>query len=242
MFLAGFNFTLIYRLLQGKPKDVFKNSEAKAYLLIILVSALGIGLSLLLKSPSMDFQSVEKSFRYGFFHTASIITTSGFVIADQNLWPPFAQTILFLLMFIGGSSGSTAGGVKVIRYVILWKQAKNEMKKLLHPKGVFSIQLDRKVGRKDLVYGVSGFIFLYFALVFAGTLLASSAGIDPFNALNASLLCVGNIGLGLGKLTTGTIIYESPAYVKLGLSFIMIAGRLELWTVFVLFMLGYWKK
>ena len=236
MLLSGLNFTLIYRLLQGRFREAARNSEARAYLLIALAAGLLIALSLFPQE-----RSVEKSLRSAFFHGISIMTTTGFTVADHNAWPPLAQAALFLLMLTGACSGSTAGGVKVVRYVILCKQARNEMKKLLYPKGVFSIQLDKRPGRKDVVYGVAGFVFLYFALAFAGTLLVSSSGIDLFNSINASLSALGNIGLGLGELTGGAIFYRAPDYVKWGMSFLMVAGRLELWTVFILFMPEYWK-
>jgi trk system potassium uptake protein TrkH len=228
--------------LQGKWRDVLKNSEARAYLLIIIASGLIAGVSLITRLDALNPSAVERSFRYAFFHTASVLTTTGFSITDPAGFPPLAQTVIFCLMFIGGCSGSTAGGFKVIRHVILWKQTKNEMKKLLYPRGVFSIRIDQKVGRKDLVYNVAGFAFLYFALALGGTLMAAGGGMDVFDALNASLACLGNIGLGLDKLSSGAIIYESPAYVKWGLSFLMIAGRLELWTIFVLCMPDYWKR
>jgi trk system potassium uptake protein TrkH len=239
MLLAGFNFTLIYRLLQGKFREIIRNSEAKAYGLIIVVSVLVVAFSL--NGDAGLGYSLGKSIRNAFFHVSSILTTTGFMTSDHNLWPPLARAVLFFLLFIGGCSGSTAGGIKVIRHLILFKQAKNEMKKLLYPKGVFSIQLDQKTGKKDIVYGVSGFIYLYFVLIFAGALLAGSAGSGLFDSLNASLIIMGNIGLGLGKTISGLIFYDLPAYAKYGLSFLMIAGRLELVTAFVFFVPEFWR-
>jgi trk system potassium uptake protein TrkH len=239
MLLAGFNFTLIYRMLQGKFREIIKNSEAKTYGLIILVSVLVVAFSL--NSDTSLGYSLGKSIRNAFFHVSSILTTTGFMTADHNLWPPLARTVLFFLLFIGGCSGSTAGGIKIIRHLILFKQAKNEMKKLLYPKGVFSIQLDKKTGKKDIVYGVSGFISLYFVLIFAGALLVGFAGSGIFDSLNASLIIMGNIGLGLGKSIAGQIFYDLPAYAKYGLSFLMIAGRLELLTAFVFFVPEFWR-
>jgi trk system potassium uptake protein TrkH len=229
MLIAGFNSTLIYRALQGRFREIFHNSEAKAYGLIILVSVLAVTCSLL-----PETKSLEKSLRYAFFDAVSIMTTTGFMIDDHNKWPAIAQSVIFLLMFTGGCSGSTAGGIKVIRLVILFKQTKNELKKILYPFGVFSIHLDKKPGRKDVVYSVAGFVYLYLLMVFAGFLLICSSGVDLYNSLNASLILLGNIGLGFGELTTGSIFYHSPAYVKWGLSLFMIIGRLELYTVFLL--------
>jgi trk system potassium uptake protein TrkH len=144
-------------------------------------------------------------------------------------------------MLIGGCSGSTAGGVKVVRLVVLLKQTRNEIKRLIYPRGVFNIRLNGKVGRKDVVYGVAGFVFLYFALILAAFFLLAGAGIPPFASLNLALLSLGNIGMGLG-VVDGSLAAGCPGYVKWGLCFVMIAGRLELWTAFVIFTPEYWRR
>ena len=228
MLLAGFNFTLVYRLCRGRLKEVAVNSEARAYGIIILVSVILIA-------------ATGTGLRQAFFQSASILSSTGFAAADHNLWHPLAQGVLFFLMCSGGCSGSTSGGVKVIRHLVFFKQTGNEMKKLLYPKGVFSIWLDGKADKKEVVHGVTGFMFLYFLLVFAAALLVSTAGIDFFTGLTTGLLTLGNIGLGIGKMGPGSEFSAFPAYVKWGLSFIMIAGRLELWTVFVFFSRYYWR-
>jgi trk system potassium uptake protein TrkH len=228
MFLAGFNFNLVYSLLRGKKQALFRNSEAKAYVSIIAVSAVACALSL---APGYGF---GRGIRLGFFHTLSILTTTGFRAADITMFPPLAGTCLFLLMFIGGCSSSTSGGLKVIRHVILFKQAGNEVKKLLYPRGVFSISLNKREGKKNVVYGVAGFAFLYALLVLAAALVFSLTGADVFSSINIGLLCAGNIGLGFGR-NADALLRNSPDYAKWFLSFVMIAGRLELWTVFALF-------
>ena len=237
MILSGLNFSLLYRLCRGKYRDILNNSEAKAYGRIILVSAGVITLALLPGTASFG-----ESLRKAFFHTATIITSTGFAAADYNRWPPLAQGILFFLMFIGGCSGSTSGGIKVVRMLVLYKQAGNEMKRLLYPRGVFTIRLNKKVGRKDVVYGVAGFVFLYLFVILIATLIVSSAGWDIFSSLNTALLALGNIGMGLGKAGPGAIFGDLPGYVKWALSLVMIAGRLELWTAFVFFSRDYWRQ
>jgi trk system potassium uptake protein TrkH len=234
MIIAGFNFSLVYRILKGKPGEAAANSEARAYVLVIAVSVIVITVSILPVSASAGAAA-----RSAFFTAASVLTTTGFMSADYTLWSPLAQAVLFLLMFLGACSGSTSGGVKLVRYVILGKQMKNEMKKLLFPRGVFSIRLDQKTGRKDIVYSVAGFIFLYYVFVVAGALLVCSSGTPLFDSLNTSLLAVGNIGMGLGK--SNAVLRTAPPYVQWGLSFLMLAGRLELMTVLVLFTPGAWR-
>lgn len=231
MILAGFNFNLLRRLFRGKYREVLRNSEARAYCLVILVSA-GLCAVSLYNAGGMPW---GQSIRQSLFQSVSLLSSTGLAVTDQTLWPPLAQTILFLLMFLGGCSSSTAGGIKLVRHVILFKQMGNEMKKLLNPRGVFSIRLNGRVGRKEAVYGVAGFVFLYLALVFASFLFLCASGTDIFSSLNLALLTQGNIGRGLGQSDFGPLIYGLPAAVKGGLCFTMIAGRLELWAVFALF-------
>jgi trk system potassium uptake protein TrkH len=237
MLIASFNFSLIYRLLQGKYGELARNSEARAYALVVIIAA-GIVTSQLLPYTG----SVEKSLRYAFFDVASIASSTGFMIDDHSRWPLLAQFVIFMLMMIGGCSGSTAGGIKIVRYVILFKQTKNELLRALYPKGIFSIQLDGKSSSKDIVLSVSSFFYLYAMMVALGTLLVCSAGAGLYDSLNASLLILGNIGLGLGKLVSGTLFYESPDYVKWGLSALMIIGRLEIYTFILLFNPEFWKN
>ena len=150
MILAGVNFSLYFLLIQKKWKEVLQNTELKVYFGIILIASALVSWGIY---PQLG--NFATSIRHAFFQVASIITTTGFATQDYLLWPQFAQGILFFLMFVGGSSASTAGGIKVVRWTVLFKQAKNEIKKMLHPHGVFTIRLNGRAGRKDLVYSVS---------------------------------------------------------------------------------------
>ena len=236
MLLAGVNFTMIYRLIQGKYREVLSNSELRAYGLIILVS---VGISVFVLLPSLSFiEALGKAS----FHIASILSTTGFSAANYSLWPPAAQGVLFFLLFTGGCSGSTAGGIKVIRHVVLAKQAGNEMKRLLYPQGIFSIRLNRKVGSKSVVYGVAGFVFLYLSITLAATLIVSSSGMDLLSSLSLAALCLGNVGLGIGATGPGAVFQDLPVLITWVLSFVMIAGRLELWTALVFFSRAYWRQ
>jgi trk system potassium uptake protein TrkH len=237
MLIAGFNFILIYRLLQGKPGEIARNSEAKAYGLIIIIAAALVAAQLIPHAGSPG-----KSLRRALFHVVSILSTTGFTLDNPSQWPQQAQFVVLVLMLIGGCSGSAAGGVKIVRYVILFKQTKNELLRNLYPRGVFSIQMDGKNGGKDAVYHIGSFFCLYAAMAALGTLLVSSAGASLYDSLNAALLTVGNIGVGLGKLTSGTVLYAAPGYVKWGLSALMITGRLEIFTVLVLLHPEFWKN
>ncbi|MEL3899564.1 TrkH family potassium uptake protein [Treponema phagedenis] len=229
MFLAGVNFSLYFRLFTGHIGEVAKNSELRSYVWIVLISSLLIAFSI------YPIYGMGNSLRHSFFQVVSIITTTGFATVNFDLWPEFAKSILFLLMFIGGCSGSTAGGIKVIRWVILKKQAANEIKRLLYPHGVFSIQLNKRPGRKDVVYSVAGFIFLYFMLLLATFLVASMDKANTFTALTAALALVGNIGPGFDLVGPAGNFAFFSAPAKIFFSFSMLAGRLELYTMLLFF-------
>jgi trk system potassium uptake protein TrkH len=233
MILAGFNFGILWHIFCGKLREAFYNSEVRAYIFVILAAG-GICAASIYHGGGGGLLSPAQSIRQGLFHSVSLLTSAGFTVSDHTLWPQLAQAVLFFILFLGGCSGSTAGGVKLVRQVILFKQVGNEIKKLLNPRGVFSIRLNNKVGRKDVVYGVAGFVFLYMALVTVTGLILCACGLDIFSSINLSLLTLGNIGLGLGTGDFGPVIFGLPAAVKGWLCFIMIAGRLELMTVFAL--------
>jgi trk system potassium uptake protein TrkH len=237
MLLGGFNFNLYYRLIQGKFTDLTQNTEAKVYLCLFLGASGIIAFSIF-----PIYGSAVTAIRYAAYQTASFITTTGAAITDYEAWPPLAQGMLFLLMFTGGCSGSTSGGIKLIRHAVLFKQMGNELRRLIYPQGVFSVQLNRKVGRKDVVYGVAGFMFLYFLVVGITTLITAASGTDVFSAFSAALSVTGNFGAGFGAVGPAHHYGGFPDHVKWLFSFVMIAGRLELWTVFILFTPEYWQE
>jgi len=233
MFLSGINFFLVWRLLFRKSYDVIRNTETRVYAGIILLAAAIVTAAILTQNPynASSFtkaMAFETAARRAFFHVISTISTCGFFNADYNYWPSAAQGVIFFLLLIGGCSGSAAGGIKVVRHVILSRQMANEMKRLVYPRGVFDIPLNGKSGNKKAVHPAAGFIFLYFLILFLTALLLSVSGMDVFDSLKTALVCLGNTGLGLNAA-------DFPAYVKWGLCLVMIAGRLELWAVLVIF-------
>jgi trk system potassium uptake protein TrkH len=237
MLLGAFNFNMYYRIFQKKFRDVFQNTESRVYLSIFIIAALVISLNLI-----PQYGSFGDALRYGSFQTASILTSAGNARVDYSAWPSLSQAVLFLLMFIGGCSGSTAGGIKVVRWSVLFKQTINELRRILYPQGVFSIQLNRKVGRKDVVYGVAGYIFLYFIIIAITTLATAASGFDLSSSFSTALSVTGNIGTGFGIIGPFNNYSVFQPHLKLLYSLVMIAGRLELWTVIVLFTPGYWKS
>ncbi|MDR3343834.1 MAG: TrkH family potassium uptake protein [Treponema sp.] len=237
MLLSALNFNMYYRLFKGKFRDIIQNTEGRVYFGIFIAAAAVITCTLI-----PVYGSFREALRHASFQTASILSTTGSAAADYETWPLLAQGVLFCLMFIGGCSGSTAGGIKVIRHAVLFKQTGNEIRRTLYPLGVFSIRLNKKLGRKDVVYGVAGFVFLYMLVAAITTLITAASGVDPFSAFSASLSILGNVGLGFGAVGPSHNYGAFQDHIKWLFSLVMIAGRLELWTVFVLFTPGYWRR
>ncbi len=238
MVLAGINFTLHFRFITGRHKYLLRDSELKAYLFIFFTAMLIIACDLYGSSCS----TMADSLRYAGFHAASILTTTGFATTDYENWPALSQTVIMVLMFVGGCSGSTGGGIKVIRIVTLLKQAFNEMKYLIHPRGVFIIKINGQPVKKDIVYAISGFFFLYILMLLATTMVAASSGSDFTTSFTGALCTVGNVGPGLGLVGPTKNFGFFPDYVKWFYSFAMLTGRLELYTVLILFTKTFWKK
>lgn len=238
MILAGVNFTLHFRFVTGKLRSIYKDTELRFYLSFILLATLIITLSL----HGTVYDSFKSSVRYALFQVASFITCTGFATADYEKWPSLAQTVLFILMFIGASSGSTGGGIKVIRIATLLKQGLNEMRFLVHPRGIFVLRINGQPVKKNTVYAISGFFFLYITMVLVVTLITASSGVDIVTAMSSALTTAGGIGPGFGLVGPTDNFSFYPDYVKWTLCASMLLGRLEIYTALVLFTPMFWKK
>jgi trk system potassium uptake protein TrkH len=237
MLLAGMNFILHFKLITGRFREAWKDTEFKAYIGIFLLASFGITL-FLWGSFSGSF---ARCFRFAAFQAASILTTTGYATTDFELWVFPAQILLFFLMFIGGCSGSTGGGIKVIRIVTLLKEGLIEMKHLIHPRGVFTMKIGGKSVHYRVVHTISGFFFLYILMLLATVVVVSTAGVDITTSMATALVTVGNIGPGFGKIGPTDNYAFYPDYVKWFLSFAMMVGRLELYTVLVLLTPAFWR-
>ena len=238
MILSGASFTLHYKVITGKAKQIFKSTELKVYLIIILTVSSLVCLNLY----SKNIYSFSNSVRYAFFQVSSILTTTGFATADYEMWPNFAQFLIFMLMFLGGCSGSTSGGIKIIRIITLMKLAVNELKYLIHPKAIMPIFIDGNVVKKDMVYSISAFVFLYMCMVLFTTFVCAVSGEDMITSFTTAMTTVGNVGPGFGKIGPTENYHFFKDWVKWFLSAAMIIGRLEIFTVMVIFTRAFWKK
>ncbi len=237
MFLSGINFSLYFYVITRKFRDISSNSELKAYLTIIFILIIAVTISL-----RKYYSGLGESLRYSSFQVISLMTTTGFSTADFLQWPAASQFLLFVTYFIGGCSGSTAGGIKVIRWLVLGKQVQNETRRMLHPHGVFAIRLNGRPGRKDIVFNVAAFMVVYFGLVALTTFVGCLGQLDVWSAFTGALTMVGNIGPGYGLLGPSSNFGFLPDFVKYWYSFAMLAGRLELYTMIIFFLPVYWEK
>lgn len=238
MFLAGVNFTLHYFLLHAKFDKVWRNEEFKFYTTIIILFTIIISALIYFNSNING----EKAFRDSLFQVVSIMTTTGFVSADYIKWFPTAWFLLFVLMFIGGSAGSTGGGIKVIRHLMLFKFSSAELKRMIHPRAVISVRYNNHSVNKDYIFNILAF-FLFYIMIFGfGSIFMSAVGLDFDTAIGSTIACLGNIGPGIGGVGPVENYAAIPELGKWFLSFLMLLGRLELFTVIVFLSPGFWKK
>ncbi len=249
MYIGSLNFLVLIKTVRGNFKSIINDSEIKFFTLIIVLISVLVSIFLYIQPngfTGMDgktYTSFLDAVRFGTFQVVSVISTTGYATADYNLWHPAAQILILVLFFIGGSSGSTSGGIKVVRHIIMFKQAVINIKSLIHPKGVFTMRLNGNSVSNKVVITVMGFIVVYMVTLFAGAfIVALSGAVTPTEALSAMLGCLGTVGPGFGALGPASNYGFLPDFVKLTLSISMIIGRLELFTVFILFSPWFWKK
>ena len=252
MFLAGMNFALHYAMLHGNWDAPWRSLEFRVYGGIILGATALIALVLWvptgtllpenLSEAAVRNESGADALRYAAFQAVAIVTTTGFGTADYEVWPSLAIGVLFVLFFVGGMAGSTGGGVKVVRQLLLVKNSYREFQRLLHPQAILPIRLDHRVVSADVMRNVLSFIVLYFGLIFIGTLAMGFLGLDLVSAFGAAASCVGNIGPAFGSLGPTENYAHIPAAGKWVLALLMMAGRLEIFTVLLLFVPGFWRR
>jgi len=238
MFLAGVNFSLHYFGLHGKFKKIIQNQEFKFYVGMIFIAGGIISLGLFLNNG----QEFMVSLRDALFQVISIVTTTGFVSADYLLWPTYLWVLIFVLMFTGGSAGSTGGGIKQMRILMLIKTAAIEFKYLIHPRAVISVKYNGKNVGDDITHKILGFFLLYMMIFVFSTFIMSLFGLDFETSIGTVIASLGNIGPGIGGVGPVENYAAIPNLGKWFLSFLMLIGRLELFTVLVLFYPPFWRK
>lgn len=238
MFFAGTNFTLSYIAINGKFKNAFSDEEFKYYSLFILGFTLVVFIGLLITTTI----GIEPSFRNALFQVVSIITTTGFITDDYLLWTPALTLLIFALFFFGGSAGSTGGGIKIMRIVLLIKNSYYELRRMLHPHAIIPVKFNKNSVDAKIITNVLAFFMFYFIIFGISTIIFSLMEPELDSSMGAVATCLGNIGPGLGSVGPVENFMNIEPAGKWFLSFLMLLGRLELFTVLVLFSPTFWKE
>ncbi|WP_435414709.1 TrkH family potassium uptake protein [Polaribacter aestuariivivens] len=251
MFVAGTNFVLTYFALKGKIQKVFKSEEFKYYLFgIIGVSSIIAIIIIFFQDPNLEsvlahpkvLGETESAIRHSLFMVTSVVTTTGFVTADFTMWNFFATGIFFALFFTGGSAGSTSGGVKVVRHIIMLKNSFLEFKKTLHPNAIIPVRYDGKTVNQTIVFNILSFFIIYMLIFIISSVILTLFGLDFMSAIGAAASSLGNIGPAIGSLSPIDNFAHLTNSAKWFCSFLMLIGRLELFTVLILFTPFFWRK
>lgn len=251
MFIAGMNFVLSYFAFTGQLKKIFKDEEFKFFSRMIFLCTLIVALFIYVKvdlSASNSFQhpqilgQAESAIRHALFQVIAVVTTTGFVTADFTAWTPFLTLLFFALMFMGGSAGSTSGGIKGVRHYLMIKSGFLEFNRALHPNAVLQIRYNKAVVQDGVIQNIYGFFILYMLSFIIGSLGFSMIGYDFVSAIGVSASSLGNVGPALGEFGPSFSFNELSIAGKWWASFLMLIGRLELFTVLILLTPFFWKR
>ncbi len=238
MFICGINFALHWRMLRGEWRAWFRDTEWRLYATLIGAAFLAI----LFNASQGSYSDFSRAVREILFNVVSIITSTGFTTDDYGQWPAFSQFVLFLLMIVGGCAGSTAGGVKVIRVLVLLKQVSRELKLFIQPQAIFHVKIGRQVVEPEIVSMITAFFVIFALLGAIASACMSFLVPDLKTAISAVVSCLGNIGPGLGAIDPSGTYAFMPSAAKVLLASCMLLGRLELYTLVVILIPGFWRR
>jgi trk system potassium uptake protein TrkH len=242
MIFSGVNFSLYYFIVKLKREKVFKNEEVKYYFLILLAFTVLITISNIGFDQKPTLESFEKAGRESLFMVSSVMTTTGYTAYDYMQWAPFTWIMLLILMISGASSGSTSGGIKVARILLVVKFCYYEFKRMIHPNAVLPVRYNGQVVRDEVITRVVAFVLLYCILILLGILVLSFNGLGFMESVSGMITCLSDVGPGLGEFGPAGNFAGIPAFSKWFLSFVMLIGRLELFTVLLILTPAFWKR
>ena len=254
MFLSGINFTQLIYLFRGKPQRLFKDEETQWYAIAVLIATLFLSLGLFIhygieydisKIVEMEnfFATAERSLRKGFFMVCTAMTSTGFAASDYMTWPKLLWVFVFFLMFTGASSGSTAGGIKWVRIGIFAKSALTEIKRRIHPNAVIPVRFNGRTINDSTKINIMAFMFFYIAIIVVAVLIFCASGVAFDEAIGTAVSAIGNVGVTIGQFGPSSGTYaDYPTVAKWTATLVMLIGRLEIFTVLLLFSRALWKK
>ena len=253
MFLSGLNFTQLIYLFRGKPQRLVNDEETRWYAFAVLVATLFLSTGLFIhygiehdvsKIVELEnfFATVERALRKGFFMVCSAMTSTGFAASDYMTWPKLLWVFVFFLMFTGASSGSTAGGIKWVRIAIFAKSAVAELKRRIHPNAVIPVRFNGRTLREQTTSNIMAFMFFYIAIIVVAVLIFCASGVAFDEAIGTAVSAIGNVGVSIGQFGPSGTYADYPTVAKWTATVVMLIGRLEIFTILLLFSRALWKK
>ena len=242
MFISGINFVLLIYLLRGKARNFFQDEELRWYSVAVLVFAIALTLGLYIARPGWTALHMERAFRDSIFTVISSMTSTGYTISDYMYWPIVAWVVIFFLMLTGACAGSTAGGIKWVRLSIIMKNGVAEFQRRIHPNAIVPVKLNDKAVPQQTINNIMAFLIFYVFIIAVTVVIFCASGVNFDEAIGAAVSAIGNVGISIGQFGPSGTYAEFPTVAKWVMSFVMLIGRLEIFTVLLLFTKALWRK
>ena len=242
MFVSGINFVMLIYLLRGKARNIIQDEEVRWYSVAVLVFSALLTLGLYIARPGWTGMHMERAFRDSIFTVISAMTSTGYTISDYMYWPVVAWVLIFFLMLTGACAGSTAGGIKWVRLAIILKNSVAEFQRRIHPNAIIPVKLNEKAVPQQTINNIMAFLILYIFIIVATVVIFCATGVNFDESIGAAVSAIGNVGISIGQFGPAGTYAEFPTVAKWAMSVVMLIGRLEIFTVLLLFTKVLWKK
>ena len=242
MFVSGINFVMLIYLLRGKVRNFFQDEELRWYSVAVLVFAVALTIGLYIARPGWSGIEMERAFRDSIFTVISSMTSTGYTISDYMYWPVVAWVVIFFLMLTGACAGSTAGGIKWVRLSIILKNGVAEFQRRIHPNAIIPVKLNEKAVPQQTINNIMAFLIFYVFIIAVTVVIFCACGVNFDEAIGAAVSAIGNVGISIGQFGPAGTYAEFPMVAKWVMSFVMLIGRLEIFTVLLLFTRALWRK
>ncbi len=242
MFISGINFVMLIYLLRGKARNIFQDEEVRWYSIAVLVFAIMLTLGLYIARPGWSSLHMERAFRDSLFTVISSMTSTGYTISDYMYWPVVAWVVIFFLMLTGACAGSTAGGIKWVRLAIIFKNGVAEFQRRIHPNAIIPVKFNEKAVPQQTINNIMAFLIFYVFIIAVTVVIFCASGVNFDESIGAAVSAIGNVGISIGQFGPAGTYAEFPMVAKWMMSFVMLIGRLEIFTVLLLFTRALWRK
>ena len=242
MFISGINFVLLIYLLRGKARNLFQDEELRWYSVAVLFFAVMLTVGLYIARPGWTGLQMERAFRDSIFTVISAMTSTGYTISDYMYWPVVAWVVIFFLMLTGACAGSTAGGIKWVRLAIIMKNGVAEFQRRIHPNAIIPVKLNEKSVPQQTINNIMAFLIFYVFIIAVTVVIFCATGVNFDESIGAAVSAIGNVGISIGQFGPAGTYAQFPTVAKWVMSFVMLIGRLEIFTVLLLFTRALWKK